>query len=92
MYHCISLVSSIVIGISQCGKLKNFSGNQILREIKFGNFGVPKTAILTFLAAQNLGIFNASNVKKSLFLDNSILLFAYYTNCNPEESQRIFHY
>ena len=32
-------------------KLKDFSANQILREINFGPFEEPKSAILTILAA-----------------------------------------
>ena len=44
---------------------KDFSVSQILREIKFGNFGASKTAILTCLAAQNLRIFGISNASKS---------------------------
>ena len=49
-------------GNSQCGYIfSHFPATQILREIKFGNFGVSKTAVLTFLESQKLdilGIFN----------------------------------
>ena len=38
-------------------KLQDFSATQILREIKFSNFGVSKIAILPYLVAQNLDIF-----------------------------------
>ena len=40
---------------SKVWKFENFSATQILRQIKFDNFGVSKTAILTFLATLNLG-------------------------------------
>ena len=41
----------------ECFTVLNFTASQILREIKFGNFGGSKSAILAILAAL-LGIFN----------------------------------
>ena len=38
-------------------KSKDFFATQILREIKFGNFGIPWISILTFLLTQNLELF-----------------------------------
>ena len=43
------------------GKIQDFSATQILREINFGHFEAPKTAILTIWAALNfefVGIFD----------------------------------
>ena len=37
-------------------RFQDFPAIQILREIRFGNFRVSKTAILTFLEAQNLDV------------------------------------
>ena len=45
-------------------KFKDFSAIQILREIKFGSFGVSKTDILAYLVAQNLDIFGIFNIFK----------------------------
>ena len=38
-------------------KFSDFSFTQILREITFGDFGSPKTAILTHLEAVNRGFY-----------------------------------
>ena len=38
-------------------KFQNFSITQILREIKFGDFGGPKNAILTHLEALNFDLY-----------------------------------
>ena len=42
-------------------EIQRFSATQILSEIKFGNFVVSKTAILTFLVTQNIQILGILN-------------------------------
>ena len=45
-------------------KVQDFSATQILREINFGHFEVPKTAILTILAPLNYELLGISDVFK----------------------------
>ena len=45
-------------------KFLNFSATQILREINFGHFWVPKTAILTIWAGLNLEILDTFDIVK----------------------------
>ena len=47
-------------------KCQDFSATQILREINFGLFEAPKTAVLTLLAALNFGLFDIFN--REIFL------------------------
>ena len=47
-----------------CVEIYRCPANRILREIKFGNFWVWKTAIFNFLALQNFGKFGKFNTFK----------------------------
>ena len=52
--------------------LNDFAAIQILREIKFGSFGVSKTDIFAYLAAQNLDIFGIFNIFKCAIFSKKI--------------------
>ena len=62
---CVCIDLGSLIGNAQCGNFSIFLPTQILREINFGHFEAPKTAILIIWAALNFGSLGTFDFSKS---------------------------
>ena len=82
LFVCTDLGS--LIGNTQCGNFRIFVATQSLREINFGHFEAPKTAILTIWADLNFkfldifDIFNREIPKKSRIKASKIVKMAVF--------------
>ena len=65
----LQIWATYLVGNTQCGIFRDFSATQILREINFGHFEAPKTAILTIWVALNFEFLgNFDIIKFEIFL------------------------